>query len=266
MDLNIDMSFPIEELEFFLLILTRISMFVFAAPFFGRSEVPRTVKASFAVLLSILLYTGIQPHVYPQYSTLLGYSTLVIKESITGLLIGLAANWSMQIAAFAGQIVDTNIGFSMSAQLDPSTQMNVTVTGNFYQYGFMLVFMATGMHRFLVQAMAESFTLIPIGKAVFDLEGMYRSFLDFMAQYVMLGFKIGLPVFSVTLLLNGLLGIMAKVSPQMNMFAVGVQIKAIVGLSVLFLTVSLLPAAADLVFDQMKTAIVSFIEAMGGGA
>ena len=114
--------------------------------------------------------------------------------------------------------------------------------------------------------MAESFTLIPIGKAVFDLEGMYRSFLDFMAQYVMLGFKIGLPVFSVTLLLNGLLGIMAKVSPQMNMFAVGVQIKAIVGLSVLFLTVSLLPAAADLVFDQMKTAIVSYIEAMGGGA
>ena len=144
--------------------------------------------------------------------------------------------------------------------------MNVTVTGQYYQYAFMLIFMVTGLHRWLIEALAESFTLIGIGKTVFDLDAMYTAFLDFMAEYVMLGFRIGLPLFCVTLLTNGLLGIMAKVSPQMNMFAVGMQAKALIGLSVLVVTVRMLPDAAELLFVQMKTVVVSFIEAMGGTA
>ncbi|MBP3468082.1 MAG: flagellar biosynthetic protein FliR, partial [Lachnospiraceae bacterium] len=63
----------------------------------------------------------------------------------------------------------------------------------------------------------------------------------------------------------GLLGVMAKVSPQMNMFAVGLQIKVFAGLGVLMLTTSMLPVAADFIFDQMKRVIVMFVEAMGGG-
>ncbi len=267
MDLtNVDLSFPLEELEYYLLILTRVSMFIFAAPFFGRAEIPQRIKACFALVVSFLLYESITPHIYMQYSTIIEYTILVLKEAVTGLLIGLAANWTMQIASFAGQIVDTNIGFSMAAQIDPTTQMNVTVTGQYYQYAFMLIFMVTGLHRWLIEALAESFTLIGIGKTVFDLDAMYTAFLDFMAEYVMLGFRIGLPLFCVTLLTNGLLGIMAKVSPQMNMFAVGMQVKALIGLSVLVVTVRMLPDAAELLFVQMKTVVVSFIEAMGGTA
>ncbi len=260
----IDLSFPLEELEYFLLILTRVSMFIFASPFFGRAEVPQRIKAAFALLLSFLLYESITPHIYMQYSTLIEYSTIVLKEAVTGLLIGLAANWAMQIAAFAGQIVDTNIGFSMAAQIDPTTQMNVTVTGQFYQYAFMLIFMVTGMHRWMIRALAESYTLIAMGRTVFDMEAMYTTFLTFMAEYVSLGFRIGLPMFCVTLLSNGLLGIMAKVSPQMNMFAVGMQVKALIGLSVLVVTVNMLPDAADLIFKEMNTLMVSFVKAMGG--
>ena len=262
----VDLSFPLEELEYFLLILTRISMFVFAAPFFGRAEVPRTIRAAFAAILSFLLYEGITPHLYPEYRTLLDYTNLVLKEAITGLVIGVVANWTMEIASFAGQIVDTNIGFSMASQMDPLTRMNVTVTGRYYQYAFMLVFIVAGMDRFLIQAMADSFKLIPIGKSVFDLQRFYDSLVGFMAEYVMLGFRIGLPLFCATLLTNGLLGIMAKVSPQMNMFAIGVQFKAVMGLAILVLTVRLLPDAADLLFIQMRTIIVSMIEAMGGSA
>lgn len=261
-----DLSFPLEELEYFLLILTRVSMFIFAAPFFGRAEVPQRVKACFAVALSFLMYEAITPHVYVQYITILDYSIIVLKEAVTGLLIGLSANWAMQIASFAGQIVDTNIGFSMAAQIDPTTQMNVTVTGQMYQYAFALIFLATGLYRELIVWFSESFQLIGLGRTVFDMQAMYDTFLGFMADYVMLGFRIGLPLFCVTLLTNGLLGIMAKVSPQMNMFAVGMQVKALIGLTILVLTVRLLPDAAELIKTEMKTIMVSFIQAMGGTA
>ncbi len=261
-----DLSFPLEELEYFLLILTRVSMFIFAAPFFGRAEVPQRLKACFALVMSFLLYESITPHMYVQYNTVIDYTIIILKEAVTGLLIGLSANWVMQIAGFAGQIVDTNIGFSMASQIDPTTQMNVTVTGQYYQYAFMLIFMVSGMHRWLIKALAESFTLIGIGRSVFDMEAMYTTLVGFMAEYVSLGFRIGLPLFCVTLLTNGLLGIMAKVSPQMNMFAVGMQVKALIGLAIMVVTVRMLPDAADLLFVQMKTLMVSFIEAMGGTA
>lgn len=54
------------------------------------------------------------------------------------------------------------------------------------------------------------------------------------------------------MILNCILGIMAKVSPQMNMFAVGMQMKIMVGFVVLFLTVSLLPSVANFIFTEMK--------------
>ena len=55
---------------------------------------------------------------------------------------------------------------------------------------------------------------------------------------------------------------MAKVAPQMNMFAVGMQIKLLMGLGVLFLTVGMLPHISDFVFTEMKTVMVSFVEAI----
>ena len=64
------------------------------------------------------------------------------------------------------------------------------------------------------------------------------------------------------LMLNAILGILAKVSPQMNMFAIGMQIKIVVGLSVLFFTTSMLAGVADFVFQKMKDTMVSFLGGM----
>ena len=64
------------------------------------------------------------------------------------------------------------------------------------------------------------------------------------------------------MILNCVLGIMAKVAPQMNMFAVGMQLKILVGYVVLFLTFFLLPEVAEMVFDEIKTMVVLFAEGM----
>ena len=68
--------------------------------------------------------------------------------------------------------------------------------------------------------------------------------------------------FAVMILLNSILGIMAKVAPQMNMFAVGIQLKVLVGLCILFLTVGMIPGIADFVYTEMKRTLVMFVESM----
>ena len=71
-----------------------------------------------------------------------------------------------------------------------------------------------------------------------------------------------MPIFACIMVLNCILGIMAKVAPQMNMFTVGMQLKILVGLVIMYLTVFMLPSVSDNIFKEIKTMVVSFIEGM----
>ena len=258
----IDYSFPVEELEYFLLVMTRISCFVFVAPFFSIGSVPARVKIGFSFFLSILVYYTTFPHDYTSPGTLLMVSMMVFREAATGILIGLGAYICQTIVLFAGRIVDMEMGFAMANQLDPTTKQDANITGVYYQYMFMMLMIVTGMYRYFVSALSETFTLIPIGKSVFDMDKLLPSFIEFLGQYMLIGLRICLPVFCVIMLLNAVLGILAKVAPQMNMFAVGIQLKVFTGLAVLFITTALLPKLSDLIFVAMKKGIVSFVEDM----
>ena len=166
------------------------------------------------------------------------------------------------MTAFAGSIADMEIGLSMVSLLDPATKQQATFTGVFYQYMFTLIMIISGLYQYLLRALADTFTLVPINGAVFKSEALLESILMFLADYMVIGFRIILPIFCAMIFLNCVLGVLAKVSPQLNMFAVGMQLKVLVGLGILFLSVRMLPALADNVFTQMKRMIVSFVEGM----
>ena len=113
-----------QDIEVFFLVLVRIASFVSVAPFFGESNVPVRYKLAFAIGLSYLIYLIIPDASLP-YDTTLGYATLIIKESIVGLLVGFSAYICNTIVLFAGRIIDMDIGLSMANLYDPSTRQQV---------------------------------------------------------------------------------------------------------------------------------------------
>ncbi len=258
----LDVSFSIYDLEYFLLIFTRVSCFVFIAPFFSMNNTPWRVRIGLSFFTSILLYQTLSPAPAILYDTVMEYALIVMKEAVTGLLIGFGATMCTSIVNFAGSIADMETGLSMVTLMDPTTRESTSITGAFYQYVIMLMMVASGMYRYLFSALVDTFSLIPINGAVFHTDALVQSIITFLKEYIIIGFRIVLPIFCVMLLLNAILGVLAKVSPQMNMFAVGMQLKVMVGLSVLFFTVTLLPGAADFVFRQMKQVVNSFVESM----
>lgn len=257
----IDITFTYADLEFFLLILVRVACFVFVAPFFSMNNTPRMVRVGISIYTSYFLFLFLD-HNEVVYSSLLGYAVVVIKEAVTGMLIGWGAQLCTTVASFAGHIADMEAGLSMVSLMDPATRENATFSGVFYQYMFTLFLIISGMYQYLFQALIDTFTLIPINGAVFRTDALLVSMLQFMSDYIIIGFRICLPMFCVMLLLNCTLGILAKVSPQMNMFAVGMQMKVLLGLSIMFFTVRMLPDAANFVFREMKSVITSFVEGM----
>lgn len=258
----INFSFSIIDLEYFLLVFTRISCFVFIAPFFSVSSTPARIKVGLSFFTAWLLYETMTPASMPEYDTVMGYALLVMREAVTGLLIGFAANICTFIVNFAGSIADMQTGMAMASLFDPTTRQQTSITGAFYQYTFFMMLIATGMYRYLLGAIADTFVLIPVGEAVFDIEHLMNSTLKFLGDFVFIGFQIVLPIFAVVLLLDAILGIIARLTPQLNMFAVGIQLKIMAGLVVLFLSVVLLDDAANFVFQEMKKMVLAFVEGM----
>lgn len=257
----INLSFSMYELEYFLLVLVRVTAFVFAAPFFSMANTPRRVRIALGFFISALVYNSLNP-VEVEYNTVFGYAVLVIKEALVGLVIGYGASICTSILNFAGHLVDMEIGLSMMSLFDPVSRESVTITGTFYQYTVMMMMLISGLYQYVLSAIVETFRLIPVNGAIFSSEKILSSMLSFLNDYLSIGFRICLPVFAGILLLNAILGILAKVSPQLNMFAVGIQLKVLSGLLVLFITVNMLPKASVMVLSEVKRVVTMFTEAL----
>lgn len=253
------MSFTISTLtlEAFLLVLVRVACFISIAPVFGHNSLNTRMKISIAFFVSLILYQVVDVSL-PVYSDVLGYSTLVLEETLVGLLLGFVAGLSMKALAIAGEFIDREIGFSMATTFDPNQGM-VTITGELYDKIVCLVIMISNLHYYILSAAAQSFELVPVGRIVLNPDLIYTSLIQFIVQVFMIGFRIAMPVFLGATMLNVILGVLAKSSPQMNMFAIGMQLKVFVGLFLLAVCIMFVPNIANYIMERMRDMIQTIL-------
>lgn len=252
------MTFSIQNFDFYLLLFVRITGYIFTAPFLSQSNVPIRVKTGLSIFMAAILIYSV-PYTTPEYTTVVGFAVLIVKEALAGAIMGLFANIAYFILAFAGQIIDMEIGFSMVNEIDPTTNIQTTITANLYGYLVLLVMLITNIHHFFIRAIIDSFQLIEIGKVNLN-PNLYQVMVNFIIDYFIIGFRIVLPVFAAILIVNTLLAILAKIAPQMNMFVVGMQIKIFIGLIVLAVIMELIPSVADNIFNEMKDMLLQSIK------
>ncbi|SDB11129.1 flagellar biosynthetic protein FliR [Pseudobutyrivibrio sp. YE44] len=236
-------------------------MFVVVAPFFNTSNTPARVKVGFSALVSLLLYFVVDFSAL-NYSTVIGYAFLVVREAITGLIIGFSTYCCNFIILLAGNMIDMNTGLSMAQEYDPTLRTEASVTGTLYNNFIMILLVLSGMHRYIFRSFCDAFSLIPIGGTIFQWDSLLNTTIKFIGDVFVIAFRITLPVFAVIMILNAILGVMVKVAPQIHMFSVGAQLKIIVGFTVLFLTVFLLPDIAAFIFKEMKEMMASYIQGL----
>lgn len=253
------MSFTISTLtlEAFLLVLVRVACFISIAPIFGHNSLNTRMKISIAFFVSLILYQVVDTSL-PIYSDVLGYTTLVVEEAFVGLLLGFVAGLSMKALAIAGEFIDREIGFSMATTFDPNQGM-VTITGDLYDKIVCLVIMISNLHYYILSAAAQSFELVPVGRIVINPSLIYTSLIQFIVQMFMIGFRIAMPVFLGATMLNVILGVLAKSSPQMNMFAIGMQLKVFVGLFLLAVCIMFVPNIANYIMERMRDMIQTIL-------
>lgn len=253
----------LSQYQVLILILVRVSGLFIVSPIFSRANLPIMYKVGFSLLISLILMNVVPaPEVGPMSDMLLIIEC--IKEFLIGLIIGYIAFLFFSVFFIVGQIVDVQIGFGIVSVLDPESKIQIPITGNFYQIIATLVFLVTNGHHLLIETLVKSYEFIPIGEVTIFV-GLIEHFLDIIGKLFILGFKIGSPILVTIILVDVLLGILAKTMPQMNVFIVGMPLKIMVGLSLIVVTLPIFFMTLHHIFSSMYEEIFNFLRLIQKG-
>ena len=241
----------------FLLILVRVAAFLGAMPFFGTSGVPRSIKVwlTIGVALILLPVTNIEAPPMGLSYLLLG----MMGEALVGLTIGLGARLLFVAVEMTGALVGLQLGFGMANVLDPTTDQQVPLIGQFYGMVATMIFFALDAHHSVFRALVQSFDMVPFFQ--FHLNGvLIEHLIGLSSGMFLLGVKAGVPVILTLLLTQISMGILSRVVPQMNIFLFGFTVT--IGVGILMVGVSL-PFFVEVVASQVNHFGELFTELLG---
>ncbi len=217
----------------FLYIIARMSGFVLFNPFFGRAGIPGMAQAGMILVLSGAVYAT-QGGAAAVPVTVVELVLRLLLELGVGLVVAYVINFFFYIPEQAGEAIDTQMGMSMGKMYDPGSRSSSTNTAILLRTLMTLIFFAANGHITLLRIMLTSGELIPYGGAAFGTEIADRMVVLF-ADCALLGVKLCLPVLAAELLGQVGMGTLMKVIPQINVFAINIELKIIVGLVMLLL-------------------------------
>ncbi|MEQ8231932.1 MAG: flagellar biosynthetic protein FliR [Gammaproteobacteria bacterium] len=237
----------------------RVGGFVMAAPVIGTRAVPMRVRLILALALTAVLAPLAAPAA--GYDPLAGEGVLTaMHQLVIGATIGLVLRLTFFVFEFAGQLVSQQTGLGFASLVDPTTGAQVPVLAHFYIILATLLFFAFNAHLVLIELLAESFALVPIGPHGLTSAGA-EVILEWTGALIADGLLLGLPVIVALLAINFALGVMGRAAPQLNIFAVGFPVMILFGIVLVVLTLDGFGEAAERLFAGAFDTLVATLEA-----
>ena len=224
------------ELTLFLFVTARVGGFVLFNPILGRTNIPAAFRTGMALVLSVFV-TSVSDQQPAQPSGLAEFMVLMLLEIFIGFLLGMAVNFFFYIPQLAGSMIDTQMGMTMNQMYDAGSAANMSVAGQILNVLMLLLFFAGGGHLTLLRMFITSEQIVPFGQVAVGLPA-YQLLLELFVECTVLSVKLCMPVLAAELIAQVGMGVLMKVIPQINVFAINIELKVIVGLAlVLVLTV-----------------------------
>ena len=227
----------------FLFPLVRILAWLGADPLFGNRAAPVSVRVALGLVLTVAIVPVLPPA--PPVALSSGEGLLILAQQVViGAALGFMLRIVFAILEFAGQFMGLQMGLSFATLIDPVNGAQTPVVAQFMVIIAALVLFAFDGHHLILEALVESFRLLPIG--VQPLSGLdFVTIVGFGAEIFRLGLKIALPVTAALLSTNLAIGMMTRAAPQLNIFAVGFPLTLVAGFVALYFTLIFLPQTLE---------------------
>lgn len=246
-----------------MLLATRIAAVLLLTPVLYAVRMPMLVRLLFVLAVACVLALPLAHASAPAVGDAGALLAAVLREAVIGATLGLGVLMAFAGFTLAGRLVDVQVGFGMAQVLDPLTRERLPIlSAVFGLLGALFFFLVDGPHA-LLRGIAYSLERFPLG-ATSAASGAADAVLRQGAGLFALGFALVAPIVLGLLLVEFVLGVIARNLPQMNMLAMGIPLKILVGLFALAAWVLGLGAPARRLYDGIAQAWSAWLSTGGG--
>ena len=246
------LSLSLGALESLMLVGVRMVAFLVVAPPFSHRGIPATVK--------VMLATGLALAIAPRVATTVPASTgeyvvLLVGEAVIGVGLGFLVAVVFAAVQSAGSLIDLMGGFSLAQGFDPMTQVNGAQFARLYQLTAVVILFVSDGYQMVISGLVRTFDALPLGASL-DLSKLGDALTTSVTGMFLATLQIAGPLVVVLFLADVGLGLLTRVAPALNAFALGFPLKILLTLSLASLTYLALPRIIENLTGRSLDAIV----------
>lgn len=225
-------------------ITIRVGAALMFAPIWGYSGFPSYLRIIliFSIGVAVASVTPFNPTAYANPTLLLP------AEFLIGTLLAMGIRIAFAGLQFGSHMISHHLGYSMVQSIDPATQNRSTLMSGFLSMFAYVMILSADQHHTILRTLAESYKVFPAGTTV-QASQWFDSLMHAAGQVFVIGWRIALPVFIATLLLEVAMSFIARMHPQITLMVVTAPLKIVVGLVVLGASLAFIPRAFDDAFN-----------------
>ncbi|MBM3192010.1 MAG: flagellar biosynthetic protein FliR [Chlamydiae bacterium] len=225
----------------FLLTLLRVGPIIGLAPFLGGRVTPVSTRIGFAVILTFVFLPMVlsKAHHVELINFNWKFSLLAVKELFLGFVLGFFVAIPFFIAQSSGILIDSMRGSSAMQAQDPTMQNQSSSIGNLFNYILIVLFFQIDGPFIFFDAFLKSYEVVPpdafLSTKFFALQmPLWTTGLSIMSHIIALCVQLAAPALIAVLMTEVFLGIANRLAPQVQISFLGMSLKSLVGLLILW--------------------------------
>lgn len=243
----------------FLFPLARIFGLLASAPIFNNAAQPQRIRLGVGVVITLAIVPVLPPMPAVPPGSWLGFGILA-QQMLIGALLGFTLRIAFAAVDVAGELIGFQMSLSFATFYDPQSGGQTPILAEFLGLFATLIFLALNGHLLTLQVLVESFRLLPITATPFGA-GSFASMLAWSSVLFSAGLLLALPLITALLIANLAMGVLARVAPQLNIFAVGFPVTLTTGFIVLMFSIPYFGTAMERLFDNAFRAMDAVLRA-----
>jgi flagellar biosynthetic protein FliR len=224
----VNLTLNFEWIEAVMLAGVRMVAFIAVAPPFSYNAFPLRIKGMLALGLAL----AVSPRVTPGYQSpdAGGFILALILEVVVGGVLGFLVLLVFSAIQSAGNLIDMFGGFQLAQGFDPQAMVNGAQFTRLYQMTALALLFASGGYQLIIGGLTRSFAALPVGGGI-DLAVPMQAVTAAVGQMLLAAVQIAGPLIVVLFLADAGLGLLTRVAPALNAFALGFPLKILITLS-----------------------------------
>ena len=236
-----------------LLASTRAAAWLLVCPPFSSRAIPAMVKALLAVAIALPVTPGLTARLPP--ATAAGLLVGGVEQVVVGAALGFLTAVLFAAVQAAGDLIDLFGGFSVAFAFDPLSFTGNSVFGRFYNLLATTLLFATNAHELVLRGFAQSYRTLPLDQTL-SLAALDRALTSGLGQLFGSALMIAGPLIGVLFCADVGLGLLSRVAPSLNAFALGFPAKILLTLSLAGLGLLVLPGSVSGLVDHAVRTVV----------